>query len=111
MQMLQIKNYYFHIQNNQKKISFSFPRMKVQDTQLWDSFQDPPKKAKTGSNAEAAAKFESIVKVFKVIVAIIVFIVILGSTIISKMTILFMTTHIKPDKTVQYCDINRKLIP
>lgn len=84
-------------------------RAEQKDTKLWDSFQDPPVVNTTGSSA-STEQMETFIKILKVFVFIFVFIGILVFGVISKMSLLFMTSHIRKDVKVPYCDIRRKSI-
>lgn len=75
---------------------------------MWDAFQDPPVQESSGSSADFS-RLETIIKFLKVFTFIFVFIVILCSSVVSKMSLLFMTSHIKKDVTVPFCDLTRKL--
>lgn len=80
-----------------------------QDNRLWDAFQDPPVQESSGSSADYS-RLETIVKILKVFTFLFVFIVILASSVVSKMSLLFMTSHIKKDVTIPYCDLTRNFI-
>lgn len=73
---------------------------------LWDSFQDPPPPQNSGSAFEDK-RFDTLKKFLKLFTYIFVFIVVLAVTVGAKMTLLFMTSHIKTGYTVKYCDIRR----
>ncbi|XP_055854071.1 chitin synthase chs-2 [Episyrphus balteatus] len=71
---------------------------------LWDSFQDPPPKKATGS-AASWNKLTLLLQVFKVLVYILVFGIVLGSAVISKLSYLLMVAQIPSGSKVKYCDI------
>lgn len=71
---------------------------------LWDSFQDPPPKKATGS-AASWNKLTLLLQLFKVFVYILVFGIVLGSAVISKLSYLLMVAQIPSGSKVKYCDI------
>lgn len=75
----------------------------VHETKGWDVFRDPPLKEASGSMANQACLNIS-VKILKVIAYIITFIVVLAGGVISKGCVLFMTSHIRKDRRIPYCN-------
>lgn len=47
---------------------------------------------------------EITVKILKIVAYLVTFVIVLASGVISKGTILFMTSQLKPDKIVPYCN-------
>ncbi|KAL1514128.1 hypothetical protein ABEB36_003439 [Hypothenemus hampei] len=75
----------------------------VQETKGWDVFRDPPTKEESGSMANQKC-LEITVKILKVVAYLVTFVIVLASGVISKGTLLFMTSQLKPDKIVHYCN-------
>ncbi|XP_018562636.1 uncharacterized protein LOC108904526 isoform X1 [Anoplophora glabripennis] len=75
----------------------------VQETKGWDVFRDPPIKEESGSMANQKC-LEITVKILKVVAYLVTFIIVLASGVISKGTLLFMTSQIRPDRVIQYCN-------
>uniref|UniRef100_A0A1B0AE11 chitin synthase n=1 Tax=Glossina pallidipes TaxID=7398 RepID=A0A1B0AE11_GLOPL len=69
---------------------------------LWDSFQDPPSKRATGSAANWS-KLGVVLKVFKILTYLLVFVVMLGTAVISKVSFIFMAAQISLKDNVTYC--------
>ena len=46
---------------------------------------------------------ELTVKIFKVVAYLLTFVIVLSAGVISKGTVLFMTSQLKPGKTTEYC--------
>ncbi|XP_065164393.1 chitin synthase chs-2 isoform X3 [Atheta coriaria] len=78
----------------------------VPDTKGWDVFRDPPTKVDSGSMANQKC-LDITVKIFKAIAYLVTFVIVLGSGVIAKGTLLFMTSQLSPDKVTTYC--NREL--
>lgn len=78
----------------------------VHETKGWDVFRDPPIKEESGSMANQKC-LEITVKILKVVAYLVTFVIVLGSGVISKGTLLFMTSQLKSDKVTVYC--NREL--
>ncbi|XP_012283627.1 uncharacterized protein LOC105701456 isoform X1 [Orussus abietinus] len=78
----------------------------VLETKGWDVFRDPPQKIDSGSMANQKC-LEATVQITKVLVYFFVFIIVLGSGVIAKGTVLFMTSQLKAGRTMVYC--NRQL--
>lgn len=47
---------------------------------------------------------QALVKIIKIIISLTLFIVILGSSVIAKLTILFMTSQLKEGRTILLCN-------
>ena len=77
--------------------------MKTKD---WDKFQLlPPKKNSTSEQNE----FVHTKQIFKTIVNVVVFLAVLGCSIISKLSFSFMTSQIRPHKQQMYCNEDLEL--
>ncbi|XP_039764506.1 chitin synthase chs-2 [Pararge aegeria] len=77
----------------------------VQETKGWDVFREFPPKQDSGS-METQVCLEFTVRILKVLAYTITFIVVLGSGVIAKGTVLFMTSQLKKDKRLAYCNRN-----
>lgn len=64
----------------------------------------PPKQDSISMESQKCLEFT--VRLFKVFAYIIVFVVVLGSGVIAKGTTLFMTSQIKKDRRLEYCNRN-----
>nr|XP_031829269.1 chitin synthase chs-2 isoform X3 [Nomia melanderi] len=78
----------------------------VVETKGWDVFRNPPPKIDSGSMANQRC-LEATVQITKVIVYLFVFVIVLGSGAVAKGTILFMTSQLRSDRAIGYC--NRQL--
>ena len=78
----------------------------VVETKGWDVFRNPPPKIDSGSMANQRC-LEATVQITKVVVYLLVFVIVLGSGVVAKGTILFMTSQLRADRTIVYC--NRQL--
>ncbi|XP_074029888.1 hyaluronan synthase-like protein kkv isoform X2 [Leptinotarsa decemlineata] len=78
----------------------------VQETKGWDVFRDPPSKEVSSSMADQKC-LELTVKILKVVAYLVTFVIVLVSGVIAKGTLLFMTSQLKADKIITYC--NREL--
>ncbi|XP_078047479.1 hyaluronan synthase-like protein kkv isoform X3 [Augochlora pura] len=78
----------------------------VVETKGWDVFRNPPPKIDSGSMANQRC-LEMTVQVTKVVVYLLVFVIVLGSGAVAKGTILFMTSQLRTDRAIVYC--NRQL--
>ena len=72
------------------------------DTKGWDVFRVLPPEDTTGSLANQKV-VELTVKIFKVVAYLLTFVIVLSAGVISKGTVLFMTSQLKPGKTTEYC--------
>ncbi|XP_014204049.1 uncharacterized protein LOC106636227 [Copidosoma floridanum] len=78
----------------------------VVETKGWDVFRDPPPKIDSGSMANQRC-LDITVQITKAFVYLLVFGIVLGSGVIAKGTLLLMTSQLKADRTIVYC--NRQL--
>lgn len=85
--------------------STTYFRASKHDEKLWDTFQDPPSDVSSGSIGEETKLLIFLIKLLKVFTYIIVFLVVLASSVLSKITFLLMTSHIKDNTKIRYCDI------
>uniref|UniRef100_W8AXX4 chitin synthase n=1 Tax=Ceratitis capitata TaxID=7213 RepID=W8AXX4_CERCA len=70
---------------------------------LWDTFQDPPSRRATGS-AASWTKLGCLLKVFKLLTYGLVFLVILGTAVVSKLCFLLMVAQFRSNATVKICN-------
>lgn len=82
---------------------FDFSTRTVLETKGWDVFRDPPIKELSGSMAKQKC-LELSVKITKVLAYVLTFIIVLASAVISKGTLLFMTSQLKSGKITTYCN-------
>ncbi|XP_048509220.1 chitin synthase chs-2 isoform X4 [Athalia rosae] len=75
----------------------------VTETKGWDVFRNPPPKIDSGSMTNQKC-LEVTVQITKVFVYLLVFVIVLGSGVIAKGTILLMTSQLRADKTILYCN-------
>lgn len=75
----------------------------VQETKGWDVFRNPPRKVDSGSMANQRC-FEITAKILKICAYLLTFAIVLGGATISKGAILFMTSQLKKNKVVPYCN-------
>ncbi|KAJ8958903.1 hypothetical protein NQ318_019671 [Aromia moschata] len=75
----------------------------VQETKGWDVFRDPPIKEESGSMANQRC-LEITVKILKVVAYLVTFVIVLASGVISKGTLLFMTSQLRTDRVIEYCN-------
>ncbi|XP_047357161.1 chitin synthase chs-2 isoform X6 [Vespa velutina] len=78
-------------------------RRPVEETKEWDVFRDPPPKIDSGSMANQKC-LERTVQLTKFFVYLIVFVIVLVSGVISKGTIFFMTSQLRSDHRIPYCN-------
>ncbi|XP_076380076.1 hyaluronan synthase-like protein kkv isoform X2 [Megalopta genalis] len=78
----------------------------VVETKGWDVFRNPPPKIDSGSMANQRC-LEMTVQITKVVVYFLVFVIVLGSSAVAKGTILFMTSQLRSNRSIDYC--NRQL--
>ncbi|NP_001245291.1 chitin synthase A [Bombyx mori] len=77
----------------------------VQETKGWDVFREfPPKQDSVSMETQKCLEFT--VRMLKVVAYLVTFIVVLGSGVIAKGTILFMTSQIRKDKRLEFCNKN-----
>ncbi|XP_026324913.1 chitin synthase chs-2 isoform X3 [Hyposmocoma kahamanoa] len=75
----------------------------VQETKGWDVFREFPRKQDSGS-MESQKCLEFTVRLLKVLAYLITFVVVLGSGVLAKGTVLFMTSQLKKDRRLAYCN-------
>ncbi|KAJ6636552.1 Chitin synthase chs-2 [Pseudolycoriella hygida] len=75
----------------------------VHEIKGWDVFRDPPLKVDSGSMANQACLNIS-VKILKVFAYLFTFIIVLAGGVISKGCVLFMTSQLRRDRKIQYCN-------
>lgn len=75
----------------------------MQETKGWDVFRDPPIKEESGSMANQKC-LDITVKILKIFAYLFTFVIVLGSGVIAKGTILFMTSQLRADKIIPYCN-------
>ncbi|XP_054284217.1 chitin synthase chs-2-like isoform X1 [Macrosteles quadrilineatus] len=75
----------------------------VQETKGWDVFRDLPPKSDSGS-MESQVCLEFTVKILKVIAYLVTFVIVLGCGVIAKGSVFFMTSQLRPDRVVPYCN-------
>ncbi|CAL1678459.1 unnamed protein product [Lasius platythorax] len=77
----------------------------IVETKGWDVFRNPPLKTDSISGSMANQKcLERMVQVIKVLVYLLVFVIVLGSGVVAKGTILFMTSQLQRDRKIFYCN-------
>ncbi|TRY61889.1 hypothetical protein TCAL_08870 [Tigriopus californicus] len=77
------------------------------ETKGWDVFRNLPPEQDSGSEAIDARCLGIIIRILKVVAYILSFIIVLGGCVIGKGTLFFMTSQIRPRKTILHC--NREL--
>jgi hypothetical protein len=82
-------------------------RSNQQDAKLWDSFQDPPEDDTATSSIESPW-IDSSIKILKVFTYWFVFIVVASTSVLSKLSFLFMTSNVVENTRTRYCDIERE---
>nr|AGB51153.1 chitin synthase 1 variant B [Bactrocera dorsalis] len=75
----------------------------IQETKGWDDFRDPPIKIETGSTANQEC-LELTVKILKIFAYAFTFILVLTGGVMAKVCVLFMTSQIRKDKKIEYCN-------
>ncbi|XP_047000975.1 chitin synthase chs-2 isoform X1 [Schistocerca americana] len=73
------------------------------ETKGWDVFRNPPPKMDSGSMANQKC-LEITVQMLKIVAYLLTFIIVLGSGVIAKGTTLFMTSQLRKDKEILYCN-------
>ncbi|CAG4998332.1 unnamed protein product [Parnassius apollo] len=77
----------------------------VQETKGWDVFREfPPKQDSISMETQQWLEFT--VRLLKVLAYAVTFIVVLGSGVIAKGTVLFMTSQLKKERRIAYCNRN-----
>ncbi|XP_072936717.1 chitin synthase chs-2 isoform X2 [Epargyreus clarus] len=77
----------------------------VQETKGWDVFREFPPKQDSVS-MEQQKCLEMTVRMLKILAYAVTFLVVLGSGVIAKGTMLFMTSQIKKDRRLAFCNQN-----
>ncbi|XP_049868777.1 chitin synthase chs-2 isoform X2 [Pectinophora gossypiella] len=75
----------------------------VQETKGWDVFREFPPKQDSGS-METQKCLDFTVRLLKVLAYVVTFIVVLASGVLAKGTVLFMTSQLKKDRRLTYCN-------
>ncbi|KAM3964831.1 chitin synthase chs-2 [Aphomia sociella] len=75
----------------------------AQETKGWNLFREIPVKKESGSQA-SADWIELSVKILKVLAYIFVFLAVLGSAVLAKGILLFITSQLKKDRNVNHCN-------
>ncbi|XP_015519549.2 chitin synthase chs-2 isoform X2 [Neodiprion lecontei] len=78
-------------------------RTAVPETKGWDVFRNPPIKIDSGSMANQKC-LDVTLQITKVLAYLIVFVIVLGSGVIAKGTILLMTSQLRANRTIFYCN-------
>ena len=88
--------------------SFSFfSQRSYMETKGWDVFRVLPPDQDSGSEATNSRCTIWLIKSCKLLIYLLTFMVVLGGTTFSKMSLFFMTSNIKGKRTIGYC--NREL--
>lgn len=85
------------------KLNLPYSQRTIQETKGWDVFRDPPIKIETGSTANQEC-LELTIKILKIFAYIFTFIVVLTGGVIAKGTVLFMTSQVRKDRKIEYCN-------
>ncbi|XP_047545351.1 chitin synthase chs-2-like [Vanessa atalanta] len=75
----------------------------AQETKGWNLFREIPVKKESGSMA-TSSWIELSVKILKLLAYIIVFVVVLGSAVVAKGTLLFATSQLKKGRFISHCN-------
>nr|ASF79498.1 chitin synthase B [Mythimna separata] len=75
----------------------------AQETKGWNLFRELPVKKESGS-MESTACIDASVKVLKFLSYIFIFIIVLGSAVVSKGTLLFITSQLKKGRQITHCN-------
>lgn len=87
-------------------IFLSSQKASTESTRGWDVFRNPPPKIDSGSMANQRC-LEMTMQVLKVFAYLITFIIVLVSGVVAKGTLLLMTSQLREDRVIPYC--NKKL--
>ena len=74
------------------------------ETKGWDVFRNLPPEQDSGSEAMNKRCLAITVRTLKVITYIVSFAIVLAGCVMSKGTMLFMTSQIRPHKTILFCN-------
>lgn len=75
----------------------------VQETKGWDVFRDLPPKTDSGSMANQNC-LDITVKILKVVAYLVTFIIVLGSGVVAKGSLLLMTSQLRAKRVVPFCN-------
>ncbi|XP_046481507.1 chitin synthase chs-2-like isoform X1 [Neodiprion pinetum] len=75
----------------------------VTEAKEWDLFRNPPLKEDSGSMAEQNC-LQLVIKISKIVAYLLVSAIVLSCSVIAKGTILFMTSQLRDDRTIYYCN-------
>lgn len=90
-----------------KTLKFSYfclHRSSLQDVKLWDTFQDPPSEESSASSVDIEW-IRTLTQLAKIVAYWIVFVVVAVSSVLSKISLLFMTSHVADNPRIPFCDI------
>ena len=85
---------------------FFSQKVSAESTRGWDVFRNPPPKIDSGSMANQQC-LDITMQVLKVLAYLFTFVIVLASGVIAKGTLLLMTSQLREDRVVTYC--NKKL--
>ena len=71
----------------------------------WDVFRSLPPEQDSGSEAINQKCLGIIIRILKIFTYVLCFVMILAGCVISKGTLFFMTSQIRPQKTTLYCNV------
>jgi chitin synthase len=80
----------------------SYRQQPVQATKEWDVFTNNPPVIISGSMADQSCMQTSL-RIIKLLAYICTFMLVLGGAVISKGTMLFMTSQLRSEKTIPFC--------
>ncbi|KAG7308892.1 hypothetical protein JYU34_006158 [Plutella xylostella] len=80
----------------------------AQETKAWNLFRELPVKKESGSMA-STVWIDASVKGLKLLAYVFVFIFVLGSAVLSKGTLLFITSQLKKGRVIPYCNVQLAL--
>lgn len=89
---------------NQKNAFSCFFRSSLQEVKLWDTFQDPPSEESSASSVDIEW-IRTLTQLAKIVTYWIVFVVVAVSSVLSKISLLFMTSHVADNPRIPFCDI------
>jgi chitin synthase len=80
-----------------------FSQRTLADTKAWDVFRDLPPRSDSGSMTNQAC-LEFTVRVLKILAYIVTFAIVLICGVIAKSSMFFMTSQIRADRVVTFCN-------
>lgn len=89
------------IEKTYKNVNFS--QRTLADSKAWDVFRDLPPRSDSGSMANQAC-LEFTVRVLKILAYVTTFVVVLCCGVMAKSTMFFMTSQIRSDRVVPFCN-------